>query len=126
MPAILWVALGGAIGSALRYLVNVSSTRLMGIDFPRGTLTVNVVGSFAMGVLVGLMALRWSAGSEMRAFLATGVLGGFTTFSSYSLDVATLWERKEHLHALAYAAGSVGLSLAAIFAGLALMRALWA
>ena len=119
------VAVGGAIGATGRYLVTVLATRLFGHAFPWGTVIVNVLGSFAMGALITYMALKWSATQEARAFLAVGVLGGFTTFSSFSLDFATLYERKHALVAVLYAAGSVGLSLIAIFAGMALMRHLY-
>ena len=124
MPMIIWVAAGGAIGAAGRYLVNVWTGRLLGTGFPWGTLTVNVVGSFAMGALITFMALKWSTSQEMRAFLTTGVFGGFTTFSAFSLDFATLYERKEFGIAALYAAGSVGVSLIAIFAGMAVVRAI--
>lgn len=126
MPLVLWVALGGAMGSAARYGVNVLSGKIMGGDFPWHTLTVNVLGSFIMGVLVELMALKLNMGQEMRAFLTTGILGGFTTFSAFSLDFAVLVERKAYLAAGSYAAASVVLSLMAVFAGLALVRALYA
>ncbi len=122
---LLAAAAGGAIGAAARLAVVVAAMRLFGPAFPWGTMIVNVAGSLLMGLLVGWLATR-SAGSEaMRAFLATGVLGGFTTFSAFSLDFALLWERKAHVAALAYAAGSVALSLAAVFAGLWLARLLW-
>ena len=124
MPVVLWVAAGGAIGAAARHGVNVLSGRLLGYDFPWHTLIVNVAGCFVMGLLVEAMALRLNVGNEMRAFLTTGILGGFTTFSAFSLDFALLVERKAFAAAGAYAAGSVLLSLAAIFAGLALVRAL--
>ena len=124
MPVVLWVAAGGAIGSALRYGVNVTAGRFFGMDFPWATLIVNVVGCFAMGALVTLMALRWNTTQDMRAFLTTGILGGFTTFSAFSLDFASLVERNALTLAALYAVGSVALSLAAVFAGLALMRAL--
>ena len=123
MPTIVWVALGGAIGSAARHGVNVWSGRLLGSGFPWHTLAVNVLGCLAMGVLVELMALRLNAGNDIRAFLTTGLLGGFTTFSAFSLDFALLVERKTYGLAAAYAAGSVVLSLAAVFAGLYLVRA---
>jgi CrcB protein len=119
---ILWVALGGALGSAARYGVNVWSGRLLGSDFPWHTLFVNLLGCFAMGVLTALMALKLNAGQELRAFLTTGILGGFTTFSAFSLDFALLVERKSYLAAGAYAAGSVLFSLVAVFAGLHLVR----
>lgn len=124
MPVVLWVAAGGAIGAAARYGVNVWSGRLLGDGFPWHTLIVNVVGCFAMGLLVEAMALRLNVGNDIRAFLTTGILGGFTTFSAFSLDFALLVERKALAAAGFYAAGSVLLSLAAIFAGLALVRAL--
>jgi len=123
MPIVLWVALGGAIGSAARYGVNVWSLRLLGTEFPWHTLIVNLAGCFAMGLLVELMALKLHVSYEVRAFLTTGILGGFTTFSAFSLDFALLVERKAILAAGAYAAGSVLLSLLAVFAGLYLMRA---
>jgi CrcB protein len=124
MPAVLWVALGGAIGSAARYGVNVWSGRLLGGEFPWHTLLVNILGCLVMGILIELMALKLNVGNEMRAFLTTGILGGFTTFSAFSLDFALLVERKSYGLAGAYAAGSVLLSLAAVFAGLSLVRAL--
>ena len=124
MPTILWVAAGGALGSAARYGVNVWSGRLFGAEFPWHTFIVNVVGCFAMGVLVELMALKLNVGNDTRAFLTTGILGGFTTFSAFSLDFALLVERKTYGAALAYGLGSVALSLIAVFAGLSLVRTL--
>jgi CrcB protein len=120
---IFWVALGGAIGSAARYGVNVWSGRMLGTAFPWHTLTVNVIGCFLMGVIIELAALRLNLGNDVRAFLTTGILGGFTTFSAFSLDFALLVERKDYLAAGVYGAGSVVLSLAAVFAGLHLVRA---
>jgi CrcB protein len=122
MPVVVWVALGGGIGAAARHGVNVWSGRMLGTEFPWHTLIVNVAGCFAMGLLTGLLALKLNLSQEARAFLTTGILGGFTTFSAFSLDVALLMERKAHLAAGAYAAGSVVLSLAAVFAGLHLIR----
>jgi CrcB protein len=124
MPTVLWVAIGGALGSAARYGVNIWSGRLLGADFPWHTFIVNVVGCFAMGVLVELMALKLNVGNDTRAFLTTGILGGFTTFSAYSLDFAVLVERKSYGAALAYGTGSAALSLIAVFAGLSLVRTL--
>ena len=124
MPVVLWVALGGAIGSAARYGVNVWSGRVLGSEFPWHTFIVNVVGCFFMGVLVALMALKLNVGNEARAFLTSGILGGFTTFSAFSLDFALLMERKSYGAAAAYGAGSVALSLIAVFAGLHLVRSL--
>ena len=124
MPTIIWVALGGALGSAARYAVNVWSGRLLGSEFPWHTLIVNIAGCFALGLLIELMALKLNAGNDVRAFLTTGILGGFTTFSAFSLDFAFLVERKSYGFAGAYAASSVVVSLMAIFAGLYLVRAL--
>lgn len=123
MPLILWIAAGGAVGASGRHLMNVYAGRLLGTDFPWGTFIVNVAGSFVMGMFITAMALKFQTSLEMRAFLTTGLLGGFTTFSAFSLDFITLFERKQHGLAALYAAGSVGLALVAIFAGMALMRA---
>jgi CrcB protein len=114
------VALGGAIGAALRYLTNVGAMRLFGPGFPVATLVVNVAGSFLMGVLVVVLARK--GGNHLAPFLMTGILGGFTTFSAFSLDALTLWERGQTLTAFTYVAASVIFSLAAIAAGLALAR----
>ena len=124
MPTFMWVALGGALGSAARYGVNIWSARLFGSDFPWHTFIVNVVGCFVMGLLVELMALKLNIGNDTRAFLTTGILGGFTTFSAFSIDFALLVERKSYGAAAAYGAGSVALSLIAVFAGLSLVRTL--
>jgi CrcB protein len=123
---LLPVAAGGAIGSMLRYLFGVAATRAFGPDFPWGTLGVNIIGSFVMGALVTALALLGSSSQALRAFLAVGVLGGFTTFSSFSLDFATLMERGQTGTAALYLAGSVGISLLAIFAGMAATRAVLA
>jgi CrcB protein len=125
MHALILVIVGGGIGAGLRHLVNLGAARLVGVGFPAGTMTVNVVGSFAMGLLVAWLALRFSEGGQhMRLFLATGVLGGFTTFSSFSLDAFALWERGAHGAAAAYVFISVVAGLAALGAGLMLGRAL--
>ncbi len=120
---VFWVALGGALGSAARYGVNVWSGRAFGTEFPWHTIAVNIIGCFTMGLLVGAMALRLNVSNDLRAFLTTGILGGFTTFSAFSLDFALLVERKAYGLAGAYAAGSVLASLLAVFAGLYLVRA---
>jgi len=120
---LLLVALGGAIGSALRHLVGFASLRVLGPNFPWGTVAVNISGSFMMGLLAGLFALRGGT-QEWRLFLLTGALGGFTTFSAFSLDAVTLWERGAASEAFAYVGGSVVVSIAALFAGLWLARAL--
>lgn len=122
----LLVFLGGGIGAAGRHGVNIASARLLGTGFPAGTMLVNVSGSFVMGLVVAWFAFR-SAGEvsqHARLFLTTGILGGYTTFSAFSLDAALLWERGEAFNAALYVIGTVVLSLLAIFAGLALVRAL--
>lgn len=124
MNMYLWIALGGALGASGRFFVTSTMGRMIGHGFPWGTVIVNVVGSFIMGALISFMAIKWSTSVEMRAFLTTGILGGFTTFSAFSLDFVTLIERKENLAAIGYAAGSVGLSILAVFAGLVLMRSI--
>ena len=124
MFQLLLVAAGGAIGASLRHLVNLASLRLAGPGFPWGTMAVNVAGSFAMGVFVELLARRFNASNELRLFIATGVLGGFTTFSAFSLDFAVLWERGAALPALAYAITSVVGSILALFLGLWLARSI--
>lgn len=94
MKMVLMAAMGGAIGAAGRYLVSVGAMRLIGSGFPWGTLIVNVAGSLVMGLMIEAFALRYSVSNEVRTFLATGILGGFTTFSAFSLDFAVLMERK--------------------------------
>ena len=127
MQHLFLVALGGGLGAAGRHLVNLAALRTFGPGFPVGTLTVNVVGSLAMGLLVGWLASRpEGVGPGLRLFLATGFLGGFTTFSAFSLDAVSLWERGEATTALIYAAVSVVVSIAALFAGLMVMRSLTA
>lgn len=124
MALTLWIALGGAIGAVLRHMLNIGIAKVAGSDFPWHTMLINISGSFVMGLLVTLMALRWNVSTEIRAFLTTGILGGYTTFSAFSLDFAVLVERKAYALAGAYAAGSVVLSLVAIFAAMAFVRAL--
>jgi CrcB protein len=123
MKLVLLVALGGAIGSSLRYLVSLASGWLFGVGFPWGTFAVNIVGSLAMGLVIGLAASKFQLTNELRVFAATGILGGFTTFSAFSLDFALLFERRDYGLAGLYLAGSVGLSILALFAGLYLVRA---
>lgn len=122
MPVYVWVALGGAVGATGRFFVTSMTGRMLGHGFPWGTLLVNIAGSFIMGALISFMAIKWSASAEMRTFLTTGVLGGFTTFSAFSLDFATLYERKAYLSAMMYGAGTIGLTILAVFAGLVFMR----
>ncbi|MWD26572.1 fluoride efflux transporter CrcB [Aquicoccus sp. SCR17] len=118
--SIIQVALGGAAGAVSRYLTNVGAGRLMGSGYPWGTLTVNIAGSFLMGVIV--VVLAHLSANRFAPLLMTGFLGGFTTFSAFSLDAMTLWERGQATTAALYVGASVVLSLAAIFAGLALTR----
>jgi CrcB protein len=117
-----WIAAGGAVGAVARYVVMVGVARLWGSAFPWGTLTVNVVGSFILGALVEILALVWSPGEGVRALLVVGMLGAFTTFSTFSLDVVTLYERGALAAAAAYIIASVVLSVAALFAGLWVFR----
>ena len=119
------VAMGGAIGSVARYFVaQVLSPTWTG--FPYGIFLVNVSGGFIMGVLVELMALRFSVSPEVRAFLTTGVLGGYTTFSTFSLESALLIQKGAMVNATAYVVGSAILSIVALFCGLWVIRALYA
>jgi CrcB protein len=122
---VLMAAMGGAIGAGARYMVGVGAMRFFGPGFPWGTLIVNVVGSLIMGLLIAGVALRYSISNEVRTFLATGILGGFTTFSAFSLDFAVLMERKAEGLALMYLGASVGLSIIALFAGLYIARTLF-
>jgi len=118
----LIVFLGAGVGGALRHSVNVWAVRLLGYGFPFGTLIVNIAGSFAMGLLAGYFAYRTGTSQHVRLFLTTGVLGGFTTFSAFSLDTALLVARHGYGQAVAYVAASVAISLIGVFAGLALFR----
>ena len=122
MRAYLLVFLGAGIGGAMRHGVNMLAFRLFGPSFPFGTFAVNVLGSFSIGVLAGWFALRGDVTQGMRLFLATGILGGFTTFSAFSLDAALFYQRGAFGAFAAYVGGSVVLSLAALFAGIALFR----
>ena len=122
MIHLLLVALGGAIGAGARHLVNLSALRAFGLGFPVGTLFVNIVGSFAMGLAAGYFAFRGEGGMALRLFLTTGILGGFTTFSAFSLETVLLFERGQVGLAALYVAGSVAGSVAGLVAGLALMR----
>lgn len=125
MIHLLLVALGGAIGAGARHLVNLSAMRLVATSgFPFATVIVNVVGSFAMGLAAGYFAFRGEGGMALRLFLTTGILGGFTTFSAFSLETVLLFERGQVGLAALYVAGSVAGSVAGLVAGLALMRGL--
>lgn len=124
IQTLLQVALGGALGASARYMTNVAAMRLIGPGFPWGTVVANVVGSFLMGVIV--VALAHKDATRMAPFLMTGLLGGFTTFSAFSLDALTIWERGQTGLAAAYVLGSVVLSLAGIVAGMAVTRGVFA
>ncbi len=121
MPYLI-VFLGAGIGGALRHGVNVGAAKLFGFGFPFGTLIVNVVGSFAIGLLAGYFVFRPGIPQDFRLFLTTGILGGFTTFSAFSLDTALLIERHAYVLAAAYVLGSVAAGVMALFLGLALFR----
>ncbi len=122
MNQFLIVAIGGGIGAALRHLSNLAALRAFGPDFPWGTMGINIAGSLAMGLFIEVLARKFGGSRELQLFVATGILGGFTTFSAFSLDVAALFERGALAWAFAYAALSVLLSIAALFAGLWLAR----
>ena len=121
--SLISVAIGGAIGASLRYLAGVGVLRVIGhTNFPVAIITVNVVGSFLMGVFVVLAAQRGL--THLSPFVMTGVLGGFTTFSAFSLETITLYERGDYGQAVLYVALSVGLSILGLVAGLAVARAM--
>lgn len=124
MSNLLLVGAGGAIGSMARYLLGLWTLQRWGPGFPWGTLGVNITGSFLIGLLAELIMRKFGASAEMRLFLITGVLGGYTTFSAFSLDAITLFERGDAVLAVTYIAASVVLSILAVFGGLALMRAM--
>ncbi|MFL6723614.1 MAG: fluoride efflux transporter CrcB [Sphingomicrobium sp.] len=117
----LLVFLGGGMGAAARHAINRAGLALLGPGFPWWTLAVNVTGSFAIGLLAGLFGAM-ETGQNARLFLITGFLGGFTTFSAFSLDALTLWERGAPIQAGMYILGSVVLSLLAAAVGLMVSR----
>lgn len=117
------VALGGALGAMARYGVNLGAVKVLGHGFPYGTLIANVVGSFMMGILISVMAHSWQAPESARLFLVTGFLGAFTTFSTFSLDFVTLWERQDYVQSSLYLGGSVVLSIASLMLAMILVRA---
>ena len=116
------VFFGGGLGATLRHLVNVLCARCLGIEFPWGTFIINITGSTVMGLIAGYLAFKGEASQPWRLFVMTGILGGYTTFSAFSLDAALLYERGELGLAALYVVGSVVLSIAGLFGGLALMR----
>jgi fluoride exporter len=126
MRLLLLACTGGALGAGARYLVYVGAGRLIGAASPyaaaTATMTVNIIGSFIMGAAIEAIALRFEGSPELRVFLMTGVLGGFTTFSAFSLDFVHMMQRGEAGHAAAYAAVSVSVSILALYAGMAATR----
>lgn len=122
MMGYLAVFVGAGIGGSLRHFMNISVAHLLGTHFPYHTFVINIVGSLVMGLAAGWFAERGDPEGHMRVFVATGILGGFTTFSAYSLDAVLLWERHEHILAALYVGGSVALAIAGLVLGLWIMR----
>jgi len=118
----LLVFVGGGLGASLRHAVNVLCARGLGTAFPWGTFIINITGSTVMGLIAGYLAFKGEASQAWRLFLMTGILGGYTTFSAFSLDAMLLYERSEVALALFYVLGSVVFSILGLFAGLALVR----
>ena len=118
----LIVFFGGGLGAALRHGINLVSARTLGTEFPYGTLIINVTGSLVMGLIAGYLAFKGGASQHWRLFLMTGILGGYTTFSAFSLDAALLYERGQLGLAALYVLASVIQSIGGLFAGLALVR----
>ena len=124
MRLLLLAALGGAVGTVARYLTVTTALQLLGPGYPWGTLSVNVVGCFLMGLIVSWIGTHMDGSADLRVLLATGFLGGFTTFSAFSLDFLQLMERKATGLALGYAGASVVLSIVAVYAGFEAARLL--
>jgi len=124
MRASLIIFVGAGVGGVLRHLLNAWIMRLAGLEFPLGILTINVIGSTAMGLVAGWFAFKGQAPQDVRLFLTTGILGGFTTFSAFSLDAAILYERGQLGLAVVYVVASVALSVGGLFAGMWTMRSL--
>ena len=116
------VFVGAGIGGSVRHGFNIWIARLMGTHFPYHTLVINVLGSLVMGLVAGWFAMRGGAAGHTRLFLATGILGGFTTFSAFSLDALLLWERHDTMAAALYVGGSVAGAIAGLALGLWIMR----
>lgn len=123
IKAFLLIGLGGALGSMARHGCNQLALKYLGNDFPWGVMGINILGSLLIGIIVGLLAFETDWSQDIRAFVVVGMLGGFTTFSAFSLDAVLLWERGAFGSMLLYVAGSVLLSLVATFGGLSLVRA---
>jgi len=124
IQSILAVAAGGALGAVVRYLVAIGSGRLFGTDFPWGTLIINVTGSFLIGLFAALFATRWNVPQTARIFLTVGICGGYTTFSTFSLDAWYLIERGQSWASGIYMIASVVLSVAALVAAMQIIRAI--
>jgi CrcB protein len=126
MQAYLLVFFGAGLGGCLRHAINLLAARGLGTNFPWGTFLINISGSLVMGLIAGFLTFRagesWT--QHVRLFVLTGILGGYTTFSAFSLDSALLYERGDLAGMAAYVGGSVALALVGVFSGLALMRAL--
>jgi len=118
----LLVFIGGGLGASLRHAVNVGCARACGLNFPYGTFVINITGSLVMGLIAGYLAFKGEESQPWRLFVMTGILGGYTTFSAFSLDAVLLYERGELGVAAFYVVGSVVLSIAGLLAGLALVR----
>jgi CrcB protein len=119
---VIAVGVGGAIGSVARYLVAIGSARFFGTNFPWGTLIINVTGSFLIGTFVGLFATRWDLPQAGRIFLTVGICGGYTTFSTFSLDAWYLIEKGASVSSVVYMIASVVLSVVALIAALQLVK----
>lgn len=122
--AFIIVFLGGGLGAALRHGLNLGIGRLLGNGFPFATFFINVSGSFLMGLIAAWFAFKGDASQHWRLFLTTGILGGYTTFSTFSLDAAFLYERDQFVSMAVYVIGSVVLGLIGLFAGLAIVRSM--
>lgn len=118
------VALGGALGAVCRHGINLGAVKLLGHGFPYGTLIVNILGSFLIGLVIAAIAHSWQASETARFFLVTGFLGAFTTFSTFSLDAVTLWERKAYIQTAVYMGGSVAVSILALLLAMLLVRSI--
>jgi len=122
IASIAAIAGGGALGAVLRHSVNQGALHYFGPAYPLGTIAVNIFGSFVMGVLIAYFAHVWQPSPEVKAFLVTGLLGAFTTFSAFSLDFVTLWERGDEMAAFVYVLASVFFAIGALFLGMAIIR----
>lgn len=122
MMGYLVVFVGAGVGGSIRHFMNIWVSHLLGTHFPYHTFVINIVGSLVMGLVAGWFIHRGDPDGHMRLFLATGILGGFTTFSAFSLDAVLLWDRHEPLLAALYVGGSVVLAIAGLLVGLWIMR----